>query len=905
MKKGMLVFALAALLCGVGVSAEVQTNLITNPDMAMDDGVGIPAGWGTRVFPAETGGKISAEPLPDGAFRLTVRGRKSTYWWEQRGLTLVPGARYRLSCEVRTSELNGGKIVVYVRNREWNWNSKSLDTPSDTKGEWVARSVEFEAHATKYTNEYYIALSARAGKGELSKAEFRALKLEATEPAVQAASKPMSLENLKKLPARIVPVDPLLSRVDAATGRLRFYWARASLSPACTLSCRVDGADARATAAFDAKNYASVALGKLKPGEHRISVEVSGAEGAVLASNAYRIVAGTWKDPSQVGRRLNNFVTELVNAPLKDGEVTFERAEDGWTWICFDGDIGEAKGYLDGSADCAVCRREGEPVVESQRYLKAGPHKLRIRNAKGGRLRIHAVKILMGGSLKGYDRTDCVFENFGGFVFGLPFLRKYGMLSTVNVLSSDGKLVARQLANPFSTAIWNCLARGMQISRSTLFSPMDKDRLSEEATYRHIDNALWDGFVASVSVDENALRAPSLHSVNFSEAVWRIHEENPQNALNLFYCDTSEGVVYDELRQNVSEIASVVNTGDGRGLLCPEFYMPVTPDRAAFRDFIDANANFIAAALEMVPASRGKTIMYGSSYIMLGEWCNYYAPETDIKVQTADLMRAYAVDPRFAECAGMGFGGIGCGNEEYVRWSMKLMRYYALEGGTEDVAAKFGYAWNPGFVKDPDFAKGFERWQAKPAEEGALVADRIHHYGMRYQHRVGAPLGFGDTMAKFTVSKSGPNLLSQKLTGLRPGAYYSLQFNITDRMAPGEKGDKWKLTKRPLTFAARLEGAEEVTDLRYSHPLVQSASVPDEDRKRSMMHNERYVFRATAPEATLVFTDREGSGPSVDVGRSYLLNYVIFAPYYCEDEADIRDIAATIRGETAFPGSRD
>ena len=55
-KKSMLVFALTALLCGIGVSAEMQTNLITNPDMALDDGVGIPAGWGTRIFPAEMGG---------------------------------------------------------------------------------------------------------------------------------------------------------------------------------------------------------------------------------------------------------------------------------------------------------------------------------------------------------------------------------------------------------------------------------------------------------------------------------------------------------------------------------------------------------------------------------------------------------------------------------------------------------------------------------------------------------------------------------------------------------------------------------------------------------------------------------------------------------------------------------
>lgn len=897
MKSSLRVNLVLAMIGYVG-TLMAGTNLISNPDMSLDDGVNIPAGWSTRVFPAEFGGKISAEPLADGIFVLTVSGRNSTYWWEQSGLTLVPGARYRLSLEVRTAGLDGGNVSVYARNREWNWDSPALCAPSDTKGEWVARSCEFEAYATKAPDGYCVALSAKAGKSGVAKAEFRGLKLEAVDPAVAAASRPMPSERLKRLVARIVPVDPLLSRVDAATGKLRFYWSRASRTPGCTLSCRLDEANGRpVSATFDAKDYAAVALGKVKSGEHRIAVSVCAADGAVLASNAYRIVVGTWKDTAQIGKRLNNLVTELVNAPLKDGEVKFERAEDGWTWISFDGDIGEAKGYLDGCPDCVVFRREGEPTVESQRYLKAGEHTLRVKGAKGGRLRIHAVKVVMGGTLRGYDRAASSFEDLGSYVFGLPFLRKYGLFSCVNVLTDD--YAWRMLPSPFSTAIGHCLSRGMQLGRSVLFAPQSNERLTEEGTYRHIARGIWPGFPGGLSIDENALRAPSLQSVNFSEAIWRLYDENPQNAFNVFYCDTSEGVVYNEPRQNVSEISCIVNSGDGRGLLCPECYMPVTPGRERFKEFVDANANFIASALEMVPASRGKTILYGSSYIMIGEWSNYYAPETDIKVQTADLMRAYAVDPRFSECGGIGFGGIGRGNDEYVRWSMKLVRYYALEGGTEDLAEKYGYAWNPDFVKDPDFAQGLTCWQAKPAEADSLTADKIHQYSIHYQHRVGAPGGFGDTMAKFVVSKAGPNVLSQKLTGLKPGAFYSLQFHLTDRMAPGERGDWWRLvTEMPLTLTARLEGGEEVKDLHYSHPLRQTRAVPEEDRKRSMMHFERYVFRATAPEATLVFSDWAGDALTTAPGRTYLLNYIIFAPFYCEGAEDVRDITATIKGES-------
>lgn len=890
----MVLFAVCASV-NLTLAGEVQ-NLITNPDMTLEDGIGMPAGWGSRVFPVETKGRIGAEPKEDGEFDLTVEGRKSTYWWSQGGITLVPGARYRFSFEIKTSDFDGGCVSFYIRNSEWNWESQSLPSSSDTKGEWVRCEREFVAAETKRPNNYWVELSVRPGRSGKLKAEVRGLCLVAAEPEIAKASKPMPSWKVRKSVARIVPVDPLLSRVDAASGKMRFFWARASRVPGSTLLCGLDGAAEKSVKApFDARCYAEISLGKLEPGEHSISVGVRGMDGTILATNTYRIVAGIWKSPASVGRRLNNFVTELVNKPLKDGEFEFERAEDGWTWISFDGDKGSARGYLDDCADCVVFRREGEDCIEAQRYLRAGVHKLRVKNAKGGRLRIHAVKIVMGGSLRGYEKTKCAFEELTGYIFGLPFMRKYGFLSSVNVLTHDG--VGNGFSDPYSVALWNCLGRGMQAYRSVIFSPEDKDRLTEEATYNHIVKGMWNGYGGGISVDENALRSDSLSAINFSEAVWRIYEENPKNQINVFYADSSTGAVYDEPRQNVSEISSIVNSGDGRGLLCPEFYMPVTSDRASFSDFIDSNADFLSSALEMVPASRGRTILFTASFIMLGEWSNYYAPETDIKAHTAELLRAYATDPRFAECAGLGFGGIGCGNEEYVRWSMRLVRYYALEGGTEDLAAKYGYAWNPGFVKDPDFAKGFECWKVREAEKGSIQPMRIYQYGMRYQQRIGAPAGFGDTVAKFTVSKAGSSVLAQKLKGLKPGSFYSLQFNVMDKLPENSK-EVWSiLLRKPITLRAHLKGGEEILPLRYSHPIYLNPAVPEEERAKAIMRNERYVFRATDSEAILYFDDGAKTASADDIGRTYLLNYIIFTPYFCEGEQDVREIAAAIRGE--------
>ena len=73
-RKSSFPFLAAIVLCCPAWAGE---NLITNPDMSLDDGVAQPAGWGTRVFPIEIGGGIAATPLGDGVFSLKVKGKTS------------------------------------------------------------------------------------------------------------------------------------------------------------------------------------------------------------------------------------------------------------------------------------------------------------------------------------------------------------------------------------------------------------------------------------------------------------------------------------------------------------------------------------------------------------------------------------------------------------------------------------------------------------------------------------------------------------------------------------------------------------------------------------------------------------------------------------------------------------
>ena len=59
------------------------------------------------------------------------------------------------------------------------------------------------------------------------------------------------------------------------------------------------------------------------------------------------------------GRALNNFVRELVNAPLHDGEYRFSLGQDGWVFIGFDAPHFGMTGYDTGIYNRSV----GQPGV--------------------------------------------------------------------------------------------------------------------------------------------------------------------------------------------------------------------------------------------------------------------------------------------------------------------------------------------------------------------------------------------------------------------------------------------------------------------------------------------------------------------------------------------------------------
>ena len=866
------------------VSTQAARNLVTNFDHRERIGVDVPMGW-IKHIRRRMATTLDVLPQADGSVRFIAAGEAWAFY-EQRNLKLVPGARYRLSYEVKTMGLDGMPVNIFLHDSKWSWKDpqKGPKFPDDTKGEWVKQEGVVTMCDNPGATEHALSISCIHGRSA-KKVEFflRNLRLEAMDEATDRASEPIGAAAREQLAARIVPVDPLLSNVNAADARLTFYWPGVATGgvSSCRLVSRFKGKhyNKQVDSRFDEKGYATVRYGRVWPSKYEIEAEVFDAATNCLAKNEYQIEVKRPEKALTVGKRLNNFVTALVDQPLENGEVEFSRATPGWVWMSFEGDIGTgAVGYLDDIGYPVVRHRDGERRIEAQRFVSAGAHKLRIAGVKsGGRLRINAVKTLWGQMPNPTTQPSACYRI--GFRYTLPFFNRFGIHTPFNTCAF--RMQYRQHVDPLVAGF--VYERGMRAFANIKISPTGPIYDDYEATWKKLTEGPWtDGF--SISVDENLVCQIPRRTVHYSEAVWKMNALHPEQTINLFYADSSRGNIYDCPQISVSEIAATVNSGNGTGLLCPEMYPAVRETPEQLDRILDAYGKFVTKALEMVPASRGKVILYGSTYVQIGDWACYMAPGTDGKAHYAKMYRAFATDPRFDGCAGLGCSGQICGGEELLRWVAKCLRYYGLEGGTGDLAAEHGFAWAPGIVKNPDMNEGLTNWMVK----GEIVAERLRGYGERIQRRTPAPIGYGDGVATFTTKADSPNELSQDLTGLRPGQMYAVFCCVADRddVLAKAKGSDTRGLKSPLAFSVRLEGATEFQNLRYETVSAVRVKVG--------MRLLRYVFRADSDRARLVFTDRKDDGSAAPDGFKQALNYISFMPYYVESPGEPAEIAAAL-----------
>ena len=507
--RGKSALILVVSLC-VTVICGAADNLLFNPDMSIPDGMGEIAGWSRD----NTGS--SRRPLDWDPCFATVTASRGEIGFafsspelrvvRQKYFHLASGGKFRLSAEARTSGLNGGRAYLELRTDKGVETITKVDLPENTSGEWrkiekvFTTPAEWTAgHPSIKADRHFIFQICGAMQGtdatRAVKFSLRGLKLEPVDEVARNGSHPIDPRYVAPLPLRIVPIDPLLSKVAAADAQMLFYWPGEPEGgvAACTLSAKVDQGGNDVSARFGADGRARLKFGSLSPGDHDIALSVVDAAGKELATSRYLFTAVPPPPEGPRGERLNNFVTRLHDGPLAEDDVRFFVPEDGWVWMSITGAAeAEATGSLDGADEPCVLRRKGEPFNEAQRFLPAGWHTLRIAGAaKGGRLRVHAVKTLVTNAPV---LTEGASRLAPGLALTLPFHRRFGSLSTFNVINGIG------LTSPFKSTFEK---RGLRFWGGTRGAAVWKpQRFEREDMAPCVESDAWKGGM-DVIVDEN------------------------------------------------------------------------------------------------------------------------------------------------------------------------------------------------------------------------------------------------------------------------------------------------------------------------------------------------------------------------------------------------------------------
>ena len=853
-------------------------NLLENAKFA-PDGFGAALSWHYRDHLYD-----STVPLPgagpDGGDAIRLKIGKGKFF-EQMGIRLADGGRYRFGAWVRTK----GLPEHTVKLSEW-WGSAFVNAsardwlPADTAGKWVRIAQEGEIKKGSGDRAHLFGVfSMREYDNDGAYVDLCAPYLEPCDAAT--AEKSASVVPVKTVPAPIVPIDPLLDAIDANDARLTFYYPGdlAEGPEKYSLSACLDGTRKMFGANFGADRRATLSLGALAEGEHVLCAKIVGnAPEKIIASGRWKIRAKRIQ-PAPKGRRLNNFAMRIGEFPLVDGEYVFETPKDGQVFLAFDREIPGAKVFLDGARDPAVMFREGEPQSAISTLCR-GRHVARIAGAdgRGGRLLVNAIAFTFHRSQKTFaaDRMDIAENSFGFEMYRRFFLPSFGML---------GFYRWRKEADGFATTNSLLLSRGIQpagvLATPRLGAYMD----SPSAMFEWVEAvpSYRDGL--PLFFDEVGIWGPREYHFNTAEAVRLMYERGlPPFSLMMNDARTS---VFEDPRAQTPLVSAVLNTG---GYIVPEVYISAYADEEAMRMQFEHYVRFCESLKSMVPSALSRTIFYFGGYLSAwSDFNGYSSPEVDMKTMFDDFAHMLATDPRYEGIGGIGATGFPAGDEELARWISRVIRHYAVEGNVDRLSAKYGLKCRSNPLENCDFNEGLAGWTVSAAEPGSIAAMELPDYGRVRQWRqypgwLPKPKGGkGDRVARLVASEHAPNVLSQTVRGLEKGRPYLLTFITANH---GKTPEKWKAVTN-FPFSVSFVGAKEEKDFAYRRFSRRDKKMSQtSDIKGVCTH--RYVFTPEADEVTISFSDwaDDGGRSGVTPGRERIINYVNIRPYYVASDED-------------------
>ena len=896
-------------LVSLAMSAALARNLIR--DDFIPDNCGGFVGWDATVrghIRAQV--RLLSEASPNGmrAVRVTSEkvydntGFEGTYFKTTFPIKLNPDAEYRFSAFVRTKGLtNQSQRVMLFHPSFWLHGPGEIELPADTQGQWTNLQWRGKLDLRGLGEE------ARVGF-YLSGALERDAYVDLAEPTLDGPG-PDSLWALRPAPRRITPFEPLLDDLAAEDARMVFYYPGELVEDGEALNLRVTAGEKTVTASFGADHKATAVFGKLPVGPLTLTCELLGSKsGRVSAVNTYRARARDKVVNPTPLKRLNNYVREVFSRPLADGMSSFALAKDTWVYFGFSRPVRGASVSVDGVSD--VVRYEPGERAEGMCFLRAGTHEVCVTGAVDANDVVFSVRTVKPILRCGFQLAARRNPNFNGYRYGAEFFDRLGLLRGLNVM----EITSHWMNDPVVNRIERELSsRGCElevgIGDMGAWSPK---RLDLEAYWSAFTNNAAYRADRRLSFDENSIEAHAGKRIkmNAAEVWWRAYDAG--RSVNVFLDDGAYGL-FTNPTYDIPELSAYVNSGDGRGFLYAESYFRAVESRNELDLLVDFLRCQRRTLKETFPLAADRFSYLLCGWMMSGGWTPWYHTDVDMHAMIAEICRVLATDPEFDDNGGLTFSTPACWEEFWRFVSCALIRYYCIEGGTCDFAAMNGFKLFPGHLRNGDFQHGFEHWELEPAEPGAIALGSKPGFGSKWQGRQ-YPAGYrkrvekvpGDRFAVLTRSDKAPNRIRQKIVGLEVGRLYQVICSAADletvelgmeRGQTAKAGCRQCKPVNPIVFTAEVKGAETIDDLcqsltdflKYGNGLNQTS---------------RVVFRATASEAEVVFSDwRSPANPGAKSGLKTLFNYVMAHPYYVADDAQLEDLKDLHRAAKAMSKS--
>ena len=837
------------------LSKDAAKNILNNADFSAKSG-GFPLDWNP-----------SFEEVKNLRFegnRAIASTGKGAVYFVQNGIQLVPGKEYRIGGEVRTKNFKAKRGSFIVYNMHWQLEVGTSVFPANTK-DWTPVEAVVTLPASK-GNLY--SFSVYVDPGATGELEFRNPFLKPAEPAAAENIKPaLSISKAYIM----TPYAPKLYQIPVKNPVLTLTFDYPLPLKESEYVCEVS---ARLKTEKESLKLKSASLK-----DKRILVNLTGIpaeregylnlelkekkSGKIISKAEYPFCI---KNPVKISypaeKQLNRMVKRLLTAKAEDKTYHFSNPRDGWVNIRLEKYTPQTEVYFDNAKVAIKPSRigDGYEVISN---LSAGDHTITIKNSNGGTLRINSVPEVVAYT---YPKIPVHVDPHIPLKKD-PYLRYYGDFTrkylypviTTYSYGYDINYVLKELAE--------VRAMGKGWTAQHLLRPYVE---TPEAMAKRLDKKvkLADG----MTYDEIHFNDLTVNWI-FTQALWNLIESE-----NILYPWTSnnDGQIPAYHALNAHLFSGVLNQAKGKGRLLYEGYARTTPTEAEADTYLQRHLTQTVRSLNRLVGgiASNLTIVLGC-YTNLGGYCTDAFNGPDVKAYWDKYFYKLANEEEFQDLFGVGLYAYWNSDEESMRWFSRLIQHYAVEGNKDSLAAKYGYVFMPGHLKNGDFEQKGANWKAIPAEKGSISFTTVPNYGWtqgRRMHPISKTVG--DTVCTFTRSAKAPNKLVQKMTGFKPGKLYALRFAVADKAEVTAK----KPAGQVFAFKAALDGA---THIQKGLPLHQYEGELVVSRSRYLnMHT--IVFRADKPEITVTFDDWGGKNNPGKNGQTLLLNSVKVKPYFLD-----------------------